>query len=114
MGSTCLSLVPVLRCIGLTRLESGLLLIPAGLELIFSLGLIVAGRGQGRCVPTLQYLKEAVLTTCISRRYLLAAEGIIYMFLAVLDVLMHEIPTFSSSFSSFKVLDIFVGAPHQQ
>ncbi|VDB87122.1 unnamed protein product [Peniophora sp. CBMAI 1063] len=92
MGSTCLSLVPVLRCIGLTRLESGLLLIPAGLELIFSLGLIVAGRGQGR------------------RRYLLAAEGIFYLFLAVLDVLTHEIPMFSSSLSSFRNLDIFIGA----
>ena len=111
MGSTCLSLVPVLRCIGLTRLESGILLIPPGLELIFSLGLIVAGRGQGRCVVVLRDISGPMkLTLMTSRRYLLAAEGIFYMFLAVLDVLTHEIPMFSSSLSSFKSLDIFIGA----
>lgn len=116
MGSTCLSLVPVLRCIGLTRLESGILLIPAGLELVFSLGLIVAGRGQGRYVIRFVVhceVEHLVLTIFASRRYLLAAEGIFYMFLAVLDVLTHEISMFSSSLSSFRNLDIFIGASNQ-
>jgi hypothetical protein len=48
MGTVCLSLAPTLRCVGLTRIEEVIALIPAGLEVIFSLGLVFAGRNAGR------------------------------------------------------------------
>jgi hypothetical protein len=48
MGSVCLSLAPTLRCVGLSRIEEIVALIPAGLEVIFSLGLVFAGREAGR------------------------------------------------------------------
>jgi hypothetical protein len=52
MGSVadCLSLTPILRCVGLSLNEEVFALIPAGLEVIFSLGLVFAGRNAGRYV----------------------------------------------------------------
>ena len=35
----CFSLVPVLRCVGLKRVEFSSLLIPPGIELLFSIAL---------------------------------------------------------------------------
>jgi len=92
MGSVCLSLVPILRCIGLSRTESGLLLIPPAVEVIFSVGLVIAGTGRGW------------------QRFILAAEGPIYLALAILDVIAHLSPTFNTSLSSFRALDIVIGA----
>ncbi|THH17978.1 hypothetical protein EW146_g2926 [Bondarzewia mesenterica] len=90
MGSVCLSLVPVLRCIALSKLETALLLIPPALEVVFSVGLVFAGWGAGR------------------KRFFLAAEGPIYFLLCLLDFLPHIIPGIADSLSAFKVFDIVV------
>lgn len=50
MGTICLSPAPNLRCVGLSLTEELVTLIPAALEVIFSLGLAVTGRDAGRCV----------------------------------------------------------------
>ncbi|KAI0251552.1 hypothetical protein BJV78DRAFT_1282404 [Lactifluus subvellereus] len=92
MGSVCLSLAPTLRCAGLSFKEEVFALIPAGLEVIFSLGLVFAGRDAGRT------------------RYILAAEGPTYFSLALLSLLGRIIPLFQTSLLAFKVLDIAIGA----
>ncbi|OBZ77121.1 hypothetical protein A0H81_03158 [Grifola frondosa] len=48
MVPICLSLAPILRCETLTRLESGIILLPPALEIIFCLGLLWAKRGSNR------------------------------------------------------------------
>jgi hypothetical protein len=50
VGTVCLSPAPGLRCVGLSLTEEVITLVPVGLEVIFSLGLIFAGRDAGRCV----------------------------------------------------------------
>lgn len=92
MGSICLSLAPNLRCQELTLQESIGLVVPPALEVIFCVGLIVVKRGVG-----------------LRTEYLLSAEGIIYFFLALLDLLAHRLPSITSSLSRFKALDIFIG-----
>ncbi|KAI0049550.1 hypothetical protein FA95DRAFT_1556856 [Auriscalpium vulgare] len=92
MGSVCLSLVPILRCIGLSQTEEKILLVPPALEVVFSLGLMVAGRGVGRS------------------RFILAADGPFYFLLVLLEYLSHVVPLFQTSLGAFKGLDIFIGA----
>ncbi|CAL1709978.1 unnamed protein product [Somion occarium] len=91
MGTVCLSNAPILRCQSLTRLESGILLIPSGLELIFSISLLFAKR-SGR------------------KHYCLSIEGIVYFILAGIDFLAHALPIPRHSLDIFKGLDIFIGA----
>lgn len=50
MGTICLSPAPNLRCVGLSLTQEVVTLVPAALEVIFSLGLAVTGRDAGRCV----------------------------------------------------------------
>jgi hypothetical protein len=50
MGTICLSPAPNLRCVGLSLTEELITIVPAALEVIFSLGLVLAGRDAGRCV----------------------------------------------------------------
>ncbi|CAL1709984.1 unnamed protein product [Somion occarium] len=88
MGTVCLSNAPILRCQSLTRLESGILLIPSGLELIFSISLLFAKR----------------------KHYCLSIEGIVYFILAGIDFLAHALPIPRHSLDIFKGLDIFIGA----
>ncbi|KAI0265350.1 hypothetical protein BC834DRAFT_182113 [Gloeopeniophorella convolvens] len=92
MGSVCFSPVPILRCDGLSRAEEAIVLAPVGLEVIFSLGLIFAGRHAGKT------------------RFILAAEAPCYLLLAVLDYLGHVVPVFQTSLVAYKSLDIAVGA----
>ncbi|KAI0061233.1 hypothetical protein BV25DRAFT_1827110 [Artomyces pyxidatus] len=92
MGSVCLSVVPILRCVGLSQIESTLLVVPAALEFVFSLGLVAAGKSAGRS------------------RFILAAEGPIYFLLAVLEFLGHVLPTLESTVTGFKALDIVIGS----
>ncbi|KAK7683697.1 hypothetical protein QCA50_013073 [Cerrena zonata] len=91
MGTVCLSNAPILRCQSLTRLESGILLIPTALELIFSIALLFAKK-SGR------------------KHFLLSAEGVFFFILAGVDVLAHVLPGPRRSLATFKGLDIFIGA----
>ena len=44
----CFSLVPVLRCVALGRIEFSTLLIPPGIELLFSIALLFKQNGKPR------------------------------------------------------------------
>ncbi|KAI0074591.1 hypothetical protein K474DRAFT_1518135 [Panus rudis PR-1116 ss-1] len=92
MGTICLSNAPILRCQTLTRIELGILQIPAGLEFIFSVSLLFAKKGTDK------------------RHYLLSADGMIYFLLTLVDFLAHIIPSIRDSFTVFKGLDIFLGS----
>ena len=94
MGSlTCLSSAPNLRCESFSRLQSELLIIPPAIEVIFSVSLVFANwKSSGS-----------------KRHYLLSAEGVVYFFLALLDMLVHIIPAVTDSLRIFSVLDIFIG-----
>lgn len=50
MGASCLSQAPILRCQSLTRLESGVLLVPPAIEVAFCLVVVVVNSGFDRCV----------------------------------------------------------------
>ncbi|TFY72564.1 hypothetical protein EVG20_g434 [Dentipellis fragilis] len=91
MGSICLSQVPILRCLDLARIETIVLIIPPALEIIFSLGLVIAGWGAGK------------------KRFILAAEGPIYFLLALLDLICHIVPGIRDSIATYKTLDILIG-----
>ncbi|KAI9450093.1 hypothetical protein BJY52DRAFT_1419696 [Lactarius psammicola] len=92
MATVCLSPVLGLRCLGLSHIQEAITLVPVGLEVIFSLGLIFAGRDAGRI------------------RYLLAAEGPAFLLLSVLSFLGHVVPVFQNNLAPFKALDIVIGA----
>ncbi|EMD36895.1 hypothetical protein CERSUDRAFT_114808 [Gelatoporia subvermispora B] len=91
MQAICLSLAPILRCQSLSRVESGVLLLPAGLQFFVSLGLAVVKAG-GR------------------KNGLLIAEGCVYFCLAVLDLVIHLMPSMGSTLGAFRSLDIFLGS----
>ena len=95
---------------GLSHIQEAVSLVPIGLEVIFSLGLIVAGRDAGRyvrdpCEPVVLLIG----TTSHRIRYLLAAEGPVYLFLAVLSFLGHVVPVLQNNLASFEALDIVIG-----
>ncbi|KAI0922800.1 hypothetical protein AcW1_002639 [Taiwanofungus camphoratus] len=90
MRAICLSLAPILRCQSLTKLESGILLLPPGLEIIFCVALLVK-RG------------------CERRHILLVTEGLVYFSLALLDFLVHVITGVGRSLAVFRILDILTG-----
>jgi hypothetical protein len=93
MGTICVSSAPILRCLGLTRLESAVILVPSGLGTIFAVLLVVIKWGRGR------------------RHLLLAAEGILYFLVAGLDFASHFLSPITSSAHRFKAFDIVVGEP---
>ncbi|TCD60873.1 hypothetical protein EIP91_009379 [Steccherinum ochraceum] len=92
MGTICLSLAPILRCQSLNRIQSAVLFIPPALEVVFSLTLIVGKRGNDR------------------KHLFLAAEGLAYAVLSLLDLLAHLVPAVSNNLAAFKGLDITVGS----
>ncbi|KAI0292046.1 hypothetical protein B0F90DRAFT_1773235 [Multifurca ochricompacta] len=92
MGTVCLSLVPNLRCVGLSHKEEVISIVPVGLEVVFSLGLVFAGRDAGRI------------------RYILAAEGPFYLLLVLSSYLSHAAPVFQTSLLNYKALDITIGS----
>ncbi|KAH9052362.1 hypothetical protein EDB87DRAFT_1692257 [Lactarius vividus] len=92
MAAICLSPVLGLRCLGLSHIQEAITLIPVGLEVVFSLGLIFAGRDAG------------------SLRYLLAAEGPAFVLLSVFSFLGHVVPVFEDNLTPFKALDIVISA----
>ena len=112
MGTVCLSPVIALRCVGLSLTEEIVTLIPAALEVIFSLGLVFAASDAGRCVLSLLYGFGVIHQFfALSRaRYILASEGPTYLLLAVLSLLNRVIPLFEYSLKAHKVLDIAIGA----
>lgn len=89
MPTICVSLTPILRCVGLTKLETAIILIPPGLGVIFALSLIAIKRGR--------------------KPLILAFEGITYMLVAALDFASHFAPQLISSGKIFKAIDITVG-----
>lgn len=115
MADICLSPVLGLRCLGLSHIEEALTLVPIGLEVIFSLGLVFAGRDAGRYVHG---LCEPVVflsgTTSHRIRYLLAAEAPVLLLLAVFSFLGHVVPVFQNNLTPFEALDITIGAHSAQ
>ncbi|TFK52970.1 hypothetical protein OE88DRAFT_1656687 [Heliocybe sulcata] len=92
MTGFCLSLAPILRCESLTRIESEVLIIPPALELMFSVSLVFMNWGKSRT------------------SFLLAAEGLVFFSLALIDLLAHIFPATRNSLDVFRILDIFIGA----
>ncbi|KAH9037404.1 hypothetical protein EDB83DRAFT_1750112 [Lactarius deliciosus] len=90
MATICLSPVLGIRCLGLSHIQEAITLAPVGLEVVFSLGLIFAGRDAG------------------SLRYILAAEGPTYVLLSVFSFLGHVVPVFKDNLTPFKALDIVI------
>ncbi len=110
MAAVCLSPVLGLRCLGLSHIQEAITLVPIGLEVVFSLGLIFAGRDAGRCVCDPWEHVVFLIGTSHRIRYLLAAEGPAYLLLVVLSFLSHVVPVFQNNFAPFKALDIVIGA----
>ncbi|KAH9077561.1 hypothetical protein EDB83DRAFT_1491396 [Lactarius deliciosus] len=90
MATICLSPALGIRCLGLSHIQEAITLVPVGLEVVFSLGLIFAGRDAG------------------SLRYILAAEGPTYVLLSVFSFLGHVVPVFKDNLTPFKALDIVI------
>lgn len=91
MGTICLSPAPNLRCVGLSLTQELVTLVPAALEVIFSLGLAVTGRDAGRM------------------RFILVAESPVYLLLILLSLLNRVAPLFQTSVLAHKLLDILIG-----
>lgn len=110
MGTICLSLAPILRCQSLNRIQHAVLFIPPALEIVFSATLLIAKKGDDKCVHGLLALSSHSDNPPGVRKHLfLAAEGIAYAALSFLDLLTHEIPAISNQLDMFKSLDLFVG-----
>jgi hypothetical protein len=109
MAEICLSPTLGLRCLGLSHVQEAVTLLPICLEVIFSLGLVIAGRDAGRQVY--DPLDPVVLLIGSSNRirYLLAAEGPILLLLAILSFLSHAVSMFQNNLTPFEALDITVG-----
>ena len=109
MAAICFSPLLGLRCFGLSHIQEAVSLAPIGLEVLFSLGLMFAGRDVGRYVR--DPLEPVVFLICTSHRirYLLAAEGPVFLFLAVLSFLSHVVPVFQDNLVPYEVLDIVIG-----
>ncbi|KAG9122300.1 hypothetical protein FRC07_001394 [Ceratobasidium sp. 392] len=92
MSLICLSLPATLRCAGIARTESIVLLVPPAIEAIVSLFLIHAVWRNGR------------------KRWLLVAEAWVFLLLAVLDFASHDAIRITSSLAVFAPFDRAVGA----
>ncbi|OAX42215.1 hypothetical protein K503DRAFT_387978 [Rhizopogon vinicolor AM-OR11-026] len=88
----CLSLTPNLRCVPLNHIQFDVLIIPPVIELIFCAFLIFLKWGSHRA------------------HLLLAADGIFYFILALVDLLSHVTPAARNSITIFKAMDIFIGS----
>ncbi|KAH8990896.1 hypothetical protein EDB86DRAFT_3080174 [Lactarius hatsudake] len=88
MATICLSPVIGIRYLGLSHIQEAVTLVPVGLEVVFSFGLIFAGRDAG------------------SLRYILAAQGPAYVLLSVFSFLGHVVPVFNDNLTPFRALDI--------
>lgn len=88
----CFSLVPVLRCVTRERVEFSTLLIPPGIELLFSITLFIKRHDKkGR------------------HYYLLCAEGTSYFLLALLDFLSRALPVLRQDLLVVKIMDLIIG-----
>ncbi|KAG8768933.1 hypothetical protein FRC12_005267 [Ceratobasidium sp. 428] len=92
MSLICLSLPATLRCAGIARTESIVLLVPPAIEAVVSLFLIHAVWRNGR------------------KRWLLVAEAWIFLLLAVLDFSSHDAVRITSSLAVFAPFDRAIGA----
>ncbi|KAL1747489.1 hypothetical protein HDZ31DRAFT_31816 [Schizophyllum fasciatum] len=92
MGSICLSSPTVLRCQSFTIVQSGVLLVPAGLEALIACWTVYANWGLGH-----------------RKQLLLGAEGCTYLMLALLDLLSHLLPAIRDDIRTFKVVDTVLG-----
>ncbi|KAI5893369.1 uncharacterized protein SCHCODRAFT_02500140 [Schizophyllum commune H4-8] len=92
MGSICLSSPTVLRCQSFTVVQSGILLVPAGLEALVACWTVYANWGLGH-----------------RKQLLLGAEGCTYFMLALLDLLSHLLPAVRDNIGTFKVIDTVLG-----
>ncbi|PFH48922.1 hypothetical protein AMATHDRAFT_64270 [Amanita thiersii Skay4041] len=92
MGSLCLSAASILRCEPFTRTQVITLVIPTALEALFSVSLIFAKWNPGR------------------RQFLLACEGWIYLFLALLELFSNLYPAAQRRINIFRVLDIVLAS----
>ncbi|KAG9096053.1 hypothetical protein FRC06_009113 [Ceratobasidium sp. 370] len=92
MSLICLSLPATLRCAGIARTESILLLVPPAVEAVVSLFLIRAVWRNGR------------------KRWLLVAEAWVFLILAVLDFTSHDAVRVTASLAVFEPFDRAVGA----
>jgi hypothetical protein len=110
MADICLSPVLGLRCLGLSHVQEALTLVPICLEVIFSLGLVIAGRDAGRYVHDPLASVVLLISTPHRIRYLLAAEAPILLLLAILSFLSHVVPVFQDNLTPFEALDITIGA----
>lgn len=92
MSILCLSLAATLRCTGIPKTESIVLLVPPAIEALVSLFFIRTVWRNGR------------------KRWLLVAEAWIFLLLTILDFASHAAVRASPSLTVFKPLDNAVGA----
>ncbi|KAJ8520515.1 hypothetical protein ONZ45_g2658 [Pleurotus djamor] len=91
-ATTCFSAASNLRCANYTQIQSGILVIPTGIELIFSTALIFTNWGTGW------------------HHLLLTAEGYVYFILTILDLIAHILPAVRDNLNSFVVFDRLLAA----
>ncbi|KAG2159297.1 uncharacterized protein EDB93DRAFT_278909 [Suillus bovinus] len=89
---TCLLLAENLRCVPLNLVQMHALTIPPVIELFFCLFLIYMTRKSRRA------------------HLLLAADGVLYFILALVDLLLHVLPAARNSIAISRVAELFLGS----
>ena len=111
MGSTCLSVAPILRCAPLNQLQNIVLIIPVGLEVLLATSLVYFNWGFGRYVMEQSVVIRVSKTIFFYRRYLLlTAEGWIYFTLALFELVSNVLPSIRNNVSLFRAFDVFIGS----
>lgn len=103
--SICLSTASILRCNSLTKNQNIYLIIPTVLEVIFSTSLAFIDQGPGKWVA--RSLSFWIACWRVHRRNLLVtAEGLSFLTLAVLELVL---PAVQGNLHSFNAFDLGIG-----
>ncbi|KAL5478497.1 hypothetical protein ACEPAI_2681 [Sanghuangporus weigelae] len=93
MSSSCLSEATIVRCVALSKLQHGIVFVPAAVQIIFLATLTALYWRSGR-----------------RKHFMVLADGSAFYIIALLDLLSHLIPVARNHLDTFKIFDIVIGA----
>ncbi|KAL5497809.1 hypothetical protein ACEPAH_2740 [Sanghuangporus vaninii] len=93
MSSSCLSEATIVRCVALSKLQHGIVFVPAAVQIIFLAALTALYWRSGR-----------------RKHFMVLADGSAFYIIALLDLLSHLIPVARNHLDAFKIFDIVIGA----
>ncbi|KAL5514650.1 hypothetical protein ACEPAG_1966 [Sanghuangporus baumii] len=93
MSSSCLSEATIVRCVALSKLQHGIVFVPAAVQIIFLATLTALYWRSGR-----------------RKHFMVLADGSAFYIIALLDLLSHLIPVARNHLDAFKIFDIVIGA----